>query len=396
MYLLKKIILVFYNKKNNLKFLLILFSIININLKKEKILFFKQNKDLNNLKEYYNLNNNGILINDKKFKRYKNPKISIICSIYNGEKYILRFLRSIQNQFFDNIEIILVDDHSIDNTSKVIEELQKHDERIILIKLKRNKGTLIARNIGVLKSRGEFIIIPDGDDILSQNILRICFYVAKKNNYDLIRFNTYSKPRFVFNIIDNNLKNPVYQPKLKNHLVYGFGKKKLVDGVINNKFIRRKTYIKSLDNIKNYYLDKHMQYFEDGLINFALHRNANSLFLLKRLGYFYIFNKKSISHSINKNKYYKCYFIFLKYVFENIKNNQYEKDIAYFLLDIYIINIKKLYSITEYSDIYVEAIDNLINNEYCSLRHKIKLLNMKKIFLKIKNKNKKLNLKLIK
>lgn len=170
----------------------------------------------------------------------------------------------------------------------------------------------------------------------------------------------------------------------------------MVDGVINNKFIRRKTYIKSLDNIKNYYLDKHMQYFEDGLINFALHRNANSLFLLKRLGYFYIFNKKSISHSINKNKYYKCYFIFLKYVFENIKNNQYEKDIAYFLLDIYIINIKKLYSITEYSDIYVEAIDNLINNEYCSLRHKIKLLNMKKIFLKIKNKNKKLNLKLIK
>lgn len=62
MYLLKKIILVFYNKKNNLKFLLILFSIININIKKEKILFFKQNKDLNNLKEYYNLNNNGILI----------------------------------------------------------------------------------------------------------------------------------------------------------------------------------------------------------------------------------------------------------------------------------------------------------------------------------------------
>jgi glycosyltransferase involved in cell wall biosynthesis len=149
----------------------------------------KQIKDLNNLKEYYNLNNNGTLINKQKLKRCKKPKISIICSIYNGEKYVLRFLRSIQNQFFDDIEIIFVDDHSIDNTTKVIEELQKYDERIILIKLKRNKGTLIARNIGVLKSKGEFIIIPDGDDILSQNILKICYYVAKTYNYDLIRFN---------------------------------------------------------------------------------------------------------------------------------------------------------------------------------------------------------------
>jgi len=268
--------------------------------------------------------------------------------------------------------------------------MQKYDDRIILIKLKRNKGTLIARNIGVLKSRGEFIIISDGDDILSQNVLRICFYIAKKNNYDLIRFNTYSEPKFIFNIIDNHLSNPIYQPKLKNLLVYGLGYQKLVDGVINNKFIRRKIYIISLNNIKKYYLDKYMPYFEDGLINFSLHRNANSLYLLKRLGYFYIMNKKSISHSVNKNKYFLCYFIFLKYVFENVKNNQYEKDIAYFLLDEYIHNTNLLYSITKYSDFYVEVINKLINNEYCSLKHKIKLLKMKNIFLRIKNKRLKL------
>lgn len=395
MYLLKIFIILFYKSKFNIKFLLIiLISIININIKIENILNFKQNRDLNKLKVYYNLNNNGTLINDKKFKRCKNPKISVICSIYNGEKYILRFLRSIQNQFFDDIEIILVDDHSIDNTIKVIEELQKYDERIILIRLKRNKGTLIARNIGVLKSKGEFIIIPDGDDILSQNILRICYYIAKKNNYDLIRFNMFSEPKFIFNIIDDNLTNPIYQPKLKNLLIYGFGYQKLVDGIISNKFIKRMIYIRSLDNIKKYYLEKYMPYFEDGLINFSLHRNAYSLYLLKRLGYFYIINKKSISHSVNKNKYFICYFIFLKYVFENIKNNQYEKDIAYFLLDEYIYNNNILYSITEYSDLYDEVVDILINNEYCNFRHKIKLLIMKKIFMRIKNKR--LKLKLIK
>ena len=240
MYLLKKFILPIYKININIKFILIiLISIININIKTDIILNLKQIKDLNNLKEYYNLNNNGTLINKQKLKRCKKPKISIICSIYNGEKYVLRFLRSIQNQFFDDIEIIFVDDHSIDNTTKVIEELQKYDERIILIKLKRNKGTLIARNIGVLKSKGEFIIIPDGDDILSQNILKICYYVAKTYNYDLIRFNMYSDPKFIFNIINDNLTNPIYQPKLKNLLIYGLGYQKLVDGIISNKFIKR-------------------------------------------------------------------------------------------------------------------------------------------------------------
>ena len=127
-----------------------------------------------------------------------------------------------------------------------------------------------------------------------------------------------------------------------------------------------------------------MPYFEDGLINFSLHRNSNSLFLLKRLGYFYIFNKKSISHSVNKNKYFICYFLFLKYIFENIKNNKYEKDMVYFLLDEYIKNNYILYSITDYHDLYEEVINNLINNEYCNSKYKTKLLIMKKIILRLK------------
>jgi len=371
-----------YNKKINRFLLIILISFINIKIKIE----MKQNIDLNNLKNYYILNNNGILINNKKFSKCLKPKISIICSVYNGEKYILRFLRSIQNQFFDNIEIIFIDDYSTDNSIKIIEDLRKDDDRILLIKLKRNKGTLIARNLAALKSKGEFIIIPDVDDILSQNILKICYYTAKKNNYDLIRFNMYSDKEFVFNSINNGLKNPIYQPELKNILIYGLGYQQLIDGIISNKFIKRKIYIKSINNIQKYYLSKYMPYFEDGLINFALHRKANSLFLLKRLGYFYIFNNNSISHSLNKNKYFKCYFLFLKYVFENIKNNEYEKDMVYFLLDEYIKKNKILYEITEYSDIYEEIINILLKCEYCKLKYKKKLLIMKKIILSIKYK----------
>ena len=58
-------------------------------------------------------------------------------------------MRSIQNQFFEDIEIIFIDDFSEDNSATIIEKYQKYDERIILIKNKKNKGTLISRNIAL-------------------------------------------------------------------------------------------------------------------------------------------------------------------------------------------------------------------------------------------------------
>ena len=103
---------------------------------------YKNNLQLwGNIENYYELCNNGILNNKKKFRKSENPKISIISPNHNRGKYILRLLRSIQNQFFDDLEIILVDDFSNDNSIELIEKYQKDDERIILIKHKKNKGT---------------------------------------------------------------------------------------------------------------------------------------------------------------------------------------------------------------------------------------------------------------
>ena len=224
-----------------------------------------------------------------------------------------------------NIEIIFIDDCSTDNSIKIIEINQKKDERIILIKQHKKRGTLITRNIGILKAKGEYIIIPDVDDILSDNILKKCYYLAKRYNYEMIRFNMYSDKPFIFSKIKENLKNIIYQPELSNFILYGEGYLKLFDGIISNKFIKRIAYIRTLNNINGFYLNKNMIYFEDGLLNFALYRNVNSLYLLKRIGYYYIFNKKSTSHSVDQNKYLLCFFIFLKFTFENSKNNKKEK-----------------------------------------------------------------------
>ena len=254
------------------------------------------------LKKYYSINKNNILINRNNISKTIYPKVSIISSVYNREKYIPIFIRSIQNQFLIEIELIFVDDCSKDKSIEIIEKYKANDPRIRLIKNKKNKGTLVSRNIGALKAKGEFLVFPDSDDILSRNILKICYETCKEYNYDLIRFNMYSDYNFIFDLIDRNLKRIIFQPELRTYLIYGYGYKKLVDGIISNKFIRKTTYLISLNNIGEYYLNQKMIYFEDGLMNLALHLNANSLYLLNHIGYYYIFNKDSVSHLVNLRK----------------------------------------------------------------------------------------------
>ena len=358
-----------------------------IYLKREKIILVEIKNEVDNIKKYYELNNKGILINKKKFTKIENPKVSIVSAVYNRQNFILRFIRSIQNQFFDDIEIIFIDDCSTDLSPKLIEEYQKEDERIILLKHKKNKGTLISRNIGVLKAKGEYLILPDPDDILSQNILNISYHIASKNNYEMIRFNMYSEFYFPFNTISNNLKNIIFQPELSTYLIYGYGYKKLVDGIISNKFIKTTTYLLTLKKINNFYLNQNMIYFEDGLLNFALHRNAKSLYLLKKIGYYYIFNKDSVSRYINIQLYLKCFFIFIKYIFENTKNNKYEKDIIFYLLILYIQDIKIFNNLKNNLN-YIQIIENIINeifnNKYITSRNKNQLRKIKYLINNLK------------
>ena len=205
--------------------LLMIFSLIFQIKENEKIYSWKINKEILRIINFYKLCNNGILFKKKKYKKNGKPKISIISPIYNGEKFILRLLRSIQNQHFNKIEIIFIDDCSIDNTLKVVKKYQKQDERIILLKNKKNKGTLISRNIGVLKSKGQYLTFPDVDDIFSKNILKQCYKLAKKYKYEMIRFNVYEgKKTDILRRMVKLLKNQtIYQPELSNYIFYGLG-----------------------------------------------------------------------------------------------------------------------------------------------------------------------------
>ena len=360
---------------------------------KEQIEIIKNEKYL----KFCNNNVNIIL----KFKKINNPKISIISPIYNSEKFILRFLKSIQSQNFNKIEIILIDDCSKDNTIVIIEEYKKKDKRILCLKNKKNKGTFISRNIASLYAKGYYIMLPDPDDIISKKILNACYIYAQKYNYDIIRFNMYrGNKQISYKTIFNELENkPVYQPELSFYLFYGNKNKlSIIDYNLCNKFIRKEVYIKVLDKLNEKYLNIYMTYSEDFLFNYFLFKTANSLFYYKKIGYYYIKNNLSITNNLFGKSILKIkfFFIILKLLFEYSKNSIFEKDIFnLFLANFNNNNNIKIFSsfIKNDYNFYYSIINNLIICKFITKENKqlliiLKNLIEKKLLKPVKKKSK--------
>lgn len=93
-------------------------------------------------------------------------RFSVIISAYNVEEYIERAIDSVLNQNFDDFEIIVVEDKSVDST---LEKILKYKDKINIIKNEKNMGLGAVRNIGIENSNGEYIIHLDGDDALFNN-----------------------------------------------------------------------------------------------------------------------------------------------------------------------------------------------------------------------------------
>ena len=90
----------------------------------------------------------------------------------------------------DNWELIIVDDFSADNSTKIIQKIEEKDKRIKLIKNNKNMGTLYSRYVGELKANAEYIIFVDYDDLVLQDGIFNSYKFIKKNNIDIIQFHT--------------------------------------------------------------------------------------------------------------------------------------------------------------------------------------------------------------
>ena len=295
-------------------------------------------------------------------------------------------MKSIENQFFEDIEIIFIDDKSQDNSIDIIKEFQNKDHRITLIQHKKRKGTLISRNQGAYKSIGKYLLFVDPDDILSNDILNHTYNLATKYDYELIRFNLYlGKNNINLKEIVNNLEEePIYQPKLYFYLYYGIGKLEIIDYYITNKLIKRSSYIKALININKYFLTQNMIDCEDGLINFMLYKTSNSLFFTKKIGYYYIQQENSITKNKNFHKRLKSNFLYLNYLLANTKNNNIEKSFAnYYFLAVYRLHKKEINNIFKNSrkrnNYYLAVINKFLNCDFISLKLKTRLIHLKSL-----------------
>lgn len=112
--------------------------------------------------------------------------VSVIVPVYNVEKYLARAIESIQSQTYQNVEIILVDDGSKDESGAICETYAKNDPRIKVIH-KENGGLSSARNAGIDVAKGNYVVFVDSDDCIRDEMLEKMLETAKDENCDIVQ-----------------------------------------------------------------------------------------------------------------------------------------------------------------------------------------------------------------
>ena len=113
-----------------------------------------------------------------------NKKVSVIVPVYKSELFLEKCVQSILSQTYKNIELILVDDGSPDNSGKMCDNYAQKDERVIVIH-KENGGTCSARNAGLECVKGQYLMFVDGDDWLTSDCIEYLMKIMQENNADM-------------------------------------------------------------------------------------------------------------------------------------------------------------------------------------------------------------------
>lgn len=210
---------------------------------------------------------------------------SIILPVYNSEKFLDKTINSVLDQSYPNFELIIIDDKSTDNSLKIANKFQRKDSRIRLISQPENKGVASARNIGLKKVKGKYILFLDSDDTLPRNTLKYYKNEIAKNEADIIQSRILTKG---------------IHPNNKNYLK---GKNKIYDNItVIKKFLNfrnipgyvgGKAYKKSI--IKNIRFKEDMQYGEDGVFTLECLLKVKKYEIANFYGYSYLIRNNSLS-----------------------------------------------------------------------------------------------------
>ena len=322
-------------------------------------------------------------IRSRKTYKKQNVKISVIIPLFNCQKTIRESIISIQNQNFNDFELILINDFSQDNTSSIIEKFQKDDNRIKIINNNRNMGTLYSRCIGVLSASGKYIFSLDNDDMyFDEDIFDFIYNKGEKENLDMIGFQTINVWNYTSNIYEmEDIYSYQYpdeyylsQPELGRWMVIFKGKYLVHNNMLWDKCIKSFVYKKAVNllGIKTY--STFIIWAEDTSINFVIFNIAQNFKYIHKYGIFH-FKSKQTASSIQpmRHKLFAEIF-FLNIIYRFSKNNE-DKNLAveqgiFIKTHINLTNFKKSANLIYYKN----TLNKIIKNEYITKFHKRKLI----------------------
>ena len=232
------------------------------------------------------------LIDSNNFNYENKPLISIIVSSHNNQDFLLKSIRSIQNQNFKNIEIIIVNDCSTDNSSEIYKYLLESDPRIRIFHHLKNMGLWRTQIDGILYSQAKYILFFDAGDLYNDNyILNDTYNIIDKYKLDSVKFIfrkifTYKKineSQILFKV--PNHSQIIYEP----HNIKDYNDKIFnVWGNIWNRLTRANIYIKGLLLLNDYVLDLYKNVWQDKWLNNLINKVSKTFYIYDRIGYIYL------------------------------------------------------------------------------------------------------------
>lgn len=237
-------------------------------------------------------------------------KVSIIVPMYNSEKYISRCLESLVNQTYENIEIILIDDGSIDKTYTICEKWVDKDNRIKLFK-HENHGVSYTRNKGIKYSKGKYLSFIDADDIIDDDFIEYLLVLMENYKSDLSviglkHFNYEDK-------IEKNVHNSIKVYKDKN----------MISGLFNDfgGYMANKLYKKEIIVNNQLSIDENILLSEDLLFNVSYVNYCSNIVYDSISKYYYRQHNQSAFNNLNNKRWFDVLNVF-EILIEKFKNNE--------------------------------------------------------------------------
>lgn len=221
-------------------------------------------------------------------------KISVIVPIYNVQKYIHKCVYSIINQKLNDIEIILVNDGSTDNSGKICDQYASKDSRIKVIH-KENGGVSSARNEGIRVATGEYIGFVDGDDYIELNMYSELYAHSNNGKIDVVCCRlkqTTSSKNWNYTYFENKI---MYKKDIGNQVI-----PLILKGEIET-FITTKIYKRN--KVKDIYLEK-QSFLEDYIYNIEVLKRIDTLYYVPIVFYHYRILAESGIRRYKQNNYY--------------------------------------------------------------------------------------------